>query len=109
MSRKRRYSMNDLPSIPDEVPKKLRRTGSDTKISPNNEPDYIEINHYEGKLKKFSTSYYVTEFVLKNAISYPEERLKQVFDKLIDSAYRKANAIGKQVYIYYKLFLLFLG
>ena len=94
--RKRHRSLNssDLTS---KIPEKRRRHGSESNISSSINDPYIEISHHEGTLKKFSTNYFVTEFILKNAISYPEEKLKEIFDKLIDEAYLKSNKAGEQV------------
>ena len=94
--RKRHRSLNssDLTS---KIPEKRRRHGSESNISSSINDPYIEINHHEGTLKKFSTNYFVTEFILKNAISYPEEKLKEIFEKLIDDAYLKSNKAGEQV------------
>ena len=94
--RKRHRSFNSS-NITNEKPEKRRRHGSESNIAPSIENPYIEISHYEGRLKKFSTNYFVTEFILKNAISYPEEKLKEIFDKLIDEAYLKSNKAGEQV------------
>lgn len=92
MHRKRRYSTDEI-----KIPSKLKRTNSDTNISASNAEPYNEISHHDGKLNIFSTYYYVTEFVLKNAISYPEEKLKNIFANLINRAYTKCNLMGKQV------------
>ena len=66
--RKRHRSLNssDLTS---KIPEKRRRHGSESNISSSINDPYIEISHHEGTLKKFSTNYFVTEFILKNAIS----------------------------------------
>jgi hypothetical protein len=61
------------------------------------ESPYKELSHHEGRLQKFSTNYYVTEFILNHAISFPEERLKNIFDELIDRAYNLSNTAGSQV------------
>jgi hypothetical protein len=61
------------------------------------EKPYKEINHHTGKIRKFSTDYHVTEFILNHAISFPEEKLKSIFDELIDRAYMLSNSSGNQV------------
>jgi hypothetical protein len=61
------------------------------------EKPYKEISHYTGKIKKFSTDYHVTEFILNHAISFPEEKLKNIFDELIDRAYKLSNSSGNHV------------
>jgi hypothetical protein len=76
-------------------PKRQRRTSESL---PNSiEKPYKEISHHKGKIKKFSTNYYVTVFILNHAISFPEEKLKHIFDELIDSAYMLSNSSGNQV------------
>jgi hypothetical protein len=76
-------------------PKRQRRTSES--LSNSIEKPYKEISHYTGKIKKFSTDYHVTEFILNHAISFPEEKLKNIFDELIDRAYRLSNSSGNQV------------
>jgi hypothetical protein len=92
MPRKRRNSFKSST----ERPKKIKRTSSDSNIYQKQEP-YHELSHHEGRIKRFSTAYYVTEFILKNAISFPEDKLKEIFEELIDAAYSKSNSFGKQV------------
>ena len=94
---KRRNSM-DL-SVEDSTPRKIKRSGSDSNIENKIDDPFVEISHHQGTLKKFFTSYFVTEFIVKNAISFPEEKLKQIFEKLIDKAYKNTNKLGKQVKI----------
>lgn len=78
--------------------RKLKKNYSDSKLQNlNKESSYHEISHHEGRIKRFSTAYFVTEFILKNAISFPEDKLKEIFDDLIDIAYSKSKAFGKQV------------
>jgi hypothetical protein len=74
---------------------KRKRNLSQSEDSKSN--PYREIAHYEGKIKRFSTNYFVSEFIINHAISFPEEKLKDVFQELIDKAYRKANDLGMQV------------
>jgi hypothetical protein len=90
--RKRRYSGSEISS---SNTNKRKRNLSDSE-DPGSDP-YREINHYEGKIKRFSTNYFVSEFIINHAISFPEEKLRDVFQQLIDKAYRKANESGVQV------------
>jgi hypothetical protein len=90
--RKRRHSGSDI--FPSQTYKR-KRNPSDSE-NPSWNP-YNEIKHYEGRIKRFSTNYHVTEFIINHAISYPEEKLKDIFQELIDKAYRKANESGVQV------------
>lgn len=92
MPRKRRHSFNEI-----ETPQKLKRTLSDSNIFSSKKSPYQEIKHYHGTIKKFATDYYITEFILNNAISFPEEKLKEIFSDLINNAYKKTNIYGRQV------------
>jgi hypothetical protein len=76
-------------------PKRKRRTSESR--SNSIEKPYKEISHHTGKIRKFSTDYHVTEFILNHAISFPEEKLKNIFDELIDRAYMLSNSSGNQV------------
>jgi hypothetical protein len=83
-------------SIQDNIGTKRQRRTSEPRSNSINKP-YKEISHYKGKIKKFSTDYYVTVFILNHAISFPEEKLKNIFDELIDNAYMLSNSSGNQV------------
>lgn len=78
-----------------KIPHKRRRNASETSLK--NFDAYQELGHHEGRIKKFSTDYYVTEFIVHHAISFPEEKFKEIFERLIDEAYFKANINKKQV------------
>jgi hypothetical protein len=94
MPRKRTRSIDSINQ--NNGPVKRKRTASESRINSNEVP-YREISHYTGKIKKFATDYHVTEFILNHAISFPEERLKEIFDELIDRAYKQSNTSGSQV------------
>lgn len=98
---KRSYSDSDLLILEKEQlsssNRKLKRSSSESDVKNVNKEAYQKISHHEGRINRFSTGYFVTEFVLINAISYPEEKLKEIFKNLIDEAYSKSNTYGNQV------------
>lgn len=75
---------------------KRRRNASESRLKSFYDA-YHEIGHHDGKIKKFSTDYHVTEFIVHHAISYPEDKFKEIFERLINEAYFKANINRKQV------------
>jgi len=98
---KRTYSDSDLLTPEKEKiyssNKCLKRLKSESDLQNINNEEYREISHHAGRYNRFSTGYFVTEFILRNAISFPENKLKEIFEKFIEEAYSKSNAFGKQV------------
>jgi hypothetical protein len=92
MLRRRRHSDSNISQQHGFKRKRNLSESEDSKTNP-----FREIAHYEGKIKRFSTNYFVSEFIINHAISFPEEKLKEIFQELIDKAYRNANDSRVQV------------
>jgi uncharacterized membrane-anchored protein YjiN (DUF445 family) len=52
-----------------------------------NETDiYEEVENWTSKYRRFNTSQHITKFILKSAAALSEERLKEIFDTMMDQA-----------------------
>ena len=59
------------------------------------EDDVTELAYYASKIKKFNTTQYVSQFILKNMGAYPEYMFMDVLEDLIDRAYDNARKDGE--------------
>ena len=60
----------------------------------NIEGDIIDMGFHVNHIKKFSTSEFVSKFILKNMGQYPEWRFMDLLDDLIDQAFDSVKKEG---------------
>ena len=49
--------------------------------------DYEEISHYVLEYKKFNMAQHVTKFLINTLGDYPEERMEEILQQIIDRAF----------------------